>query len=328
MFCMKKIITIVCLLLLLTACNSDEISKNSIFDTTSPERNEFDEWIYQNFTVPYNLEFNYLYSDKLSDNLYNVVPATVTNSKAIAILLKHVWTDVYTKVGGVDFLKYNSFRQIQLIGSAEYDGNSIVLGTAEAGLKVLLFRVNELDLDNIYINQDNPYRDHQATPMDLNYWFFHTMHHEYCHILNQRKNFSTDFKTLMNKDVYKSDKLGEYRSSDWVNLENDEAGPYGFVTNYASLDYNEDFAEVYSNYVCSSEKGWNVILENAIRYQDEDGNKLATPDTRGRDLILEKLAIVREYFRESWNINIDTLRQEVTDRSAEAQTLDLRHLKF
>ena len=43
----------------------------------------------------------------------------------------------------------------------------------------------------------------------MNYWFFHTMHHEFCHILTQQKNYSTDYQTITG---------GSYHSQDWSNL--------------------------------------------------------------------------------------------------------------
>ena len=77
---------------------------------------------------------------------------------------------------------------MQLIGSNEYSANqSIILGTAEGGLKIMLYGVNRLDIDNPSINVENPYADRSEVPIDMNYWFFHTMHHEFCHILTQQK---------------------------------------------------------------------------------------------------------------------------------------------
>lgn len=290
-----------------TACNDDDPDYNhSIFDENAPVRNEFDNWLLKNFTMPYNIEFNYLYNDKKSDNYYNVIPAELDKSIALAILIKHVWVDAYVEVAGEDFLRSHTFRVFQLIGSPEYDGrNKIILGTAEGGIKVTLFRVNELDKDNIYIETNDPYRDHRASPMDLNYWFFHTMHHEFCHILSQTKNYSTDFQTIS---------AGKYRASDWVNVDDKTgAAPDGFVTGYATSEYNEDFAETYAVYVTSSDKAWSTILESA-------------GDT-GKADILAKLELVRTYFSESWGIDLDKLREVVLRRSQETAYLDLVNLK-
>lgn len=298
-------------LMALSSCYKDEPDRNhTIYDDNDiPQRNEFDRWLMKNYTFPYNIEFNYLYNDKLTNNNYNVVPATMENSKAIAILIKHVWLDAYIESAGADFIRKNTFRVFQLIGSPQYNSQgSITLGTAEGGIQVTLFRINELDLENIYVNQDDPYRNHSELPLDLNYWYFHTMHHEFCHILTQKKNYTTDFQSIS---------AGKYHAADWVNVEDKDAAKEGFVTGYASGEYNEDFAEVYSTYVTSSDAAWQAILENGT-----DGD-----DTSGRDAIVAKLNIVRTYMSDSWGIDLEALREVVLRRSAEAASLDLITLK-
>ena len=289
----------------LTGCLDDELSSTSVFDADSvATKNELDIWLAKNYLEPYNIDFQYRYNDRLSDRSYNVVPAEYNRSKALAILVKHIWLDAYTEVAGQNFLKSYCPRQMQLIGSYEYNSNGErILGTAEGGLKIMLYGVNALDIDNPRIVVDDWYSDHNATPIDLNYGFFHTMHHEFCHILTQQKNYSTDFQTIS---------AGSYHSSDWINIDDTKAAPMGFVSGYASSEYNEDFAETFATYVTMSDKAWNGILEKA--------------GTSGAEIITKKLTMVKEYFRDSWNIDIDSLRQVVLRRSGEALQLNLRDL--
>lgn len=263
---------------LASSCAKDDVdSNNSIFDTSEVVRNDFDKWLKKNYTDSFNIEFNYLYNDKLTNNTYNVIPAKVSNSIAMAKLLKHVWMDAYTEVAGKEFLKNHCFRQIQLIGSGEYKSTGeMTLGTAEGGLKVLLYRINELDLDSIYINHDDPYRPHSSVPLDLNYWYFHTMHHEFCHILTQTKNYSTDFQQIT---------ASKYHAGDWVNVGDKDAPKEGFVTGYGSSEYNEDFAEIYATYVTNTEEAWQKILANGIdTLKDENGNVQYLKDADGNDV--------------------------------------------
>lgn len=288
----------------LVSCDNDEPNSTSIFETTTKSDTEFDKWLNANFVEPYNIKVNYLYNDKLSDNTYNVVPATIANSKAMAKMIKHVWMDAYVELAGEDFLKANTFRVFQFIGSPEYNSQgSIILGTAEGGIQVTLFRLNALDFDNILINVDEPFRAHSALPLDLNYWYFHTMHHEFCHILTQKKYYSTDFQTIS---------AGMYHSADWVNVEDADGVKEGFVTGYASSEYNEDFAEVYAMYVTSSEASWAARLQAA--------------GASGSTIISSKLEIVRSYFSDTWGIDIDKLRDIVLRRSAEVEKMDLTTL--
>lgn len=293
-----------------TACNDDDLSPKSVLDDytlqtedTKPEVQEFDKWLAKNYNQEYNIDFRYRYTDLQSDQTYNVIPAQFDKARGLAILVKHIWLDTYKEVAGEVFIKTYAPRIIQLIGSYEYNANgSIILGTANGGLKIMLYGVNELDMDNIRINSHDPYESHEMMPQDLNYWYFHTMHHEFCHILTQTKNYSTEFQTISS---------GGYHATDWINLGDEKAATEGFVTGYASEEYNEDFAETYSNYITLDDTGWNAILNKAGKKKED---------------ILQKLSIVREYFKNSWGIDIEELRAVVLRRSAEAPTLDLRTL--
>ena len=66
-------LTAVCL----GACNNgDEIdTAHSIFSTEPMERNAFDDWLLDNYTYPYNIDFMYRMKDIESDHKYNLVPA-------------------------------------------------------------------------------------------------------------------------------------------------------------------------------------------------------------------------------------------------------------
>ena len=301
----KKIITLFFVGALLTGCADDDLSSESIFDTAAPARNEFDQWLKTNFTDQYNIDFIYRYNDKETDNTYNVIPADIDKSKALAVMVKDIWLDAYAEAVSKDFIKKYSPRVYQLIGSAEYRTNGeIVLGTAEGGLKITLFRVNAIDLDNLYINQDIPFRDHYEMPLDMNYWFFHTMHHEFCHILTQKKEYDTSFRTISAE---------HYHATDWINQDDQKVAKEGFVTAYGSSEYNEDFAEIYATYITNTPEGWNKILTAA--------------GTEGTAILNQKLDLMKTYFINSWGISLDHLRDVVLRRSAESVTLDLRTLK-
>lgn len=293
-----------------TSCSSDEPSGNSIFRYEETEFTEFDQWLYDNFTKPYNIQFIYRYVDRETNNQYNVVPADPEKAKALAILIKNVWIEAYETVLGQDFIKQYGPKVYQLLGSPQYNSNgSMVLGYAENAVKITLLRVNEIDIDNLYINMTDPFRSHYAEPLDLNYWYFHTMHHEFFHILTQSKNYPTTFRQIS---------AGHYHTADWINVEDTQAPLEGFVTGYASGEYNEDIAEIYSTYVTSTPEAWEKILELAAT-GDVDG-------TSGRDLIEQKLEIVKEYMSGTWGVDLDLLRAEVLSRAENAPNLDLRTL--
>ena len=92
---MKKtilsLLSMLALVVVVTSCKSDDVSSESIFKTEEQPKNEFDTWLYKNFTQPYNIEFRYRYQDSETDNYYNVVPADPEKAKALAILVKELW---------------------------------------------------------------------------------------------------------------------------------------------------------------------------------------------------------------------------------------------
>lgn len=287
-----------------TGCSEDDLSSTSVFDTTPQQRTEFDNWLLKNYVQEYNIDFKYHYNDKEADMNYNTIPASYESSVAIAKLMKYMWLETYVEAVNKDFIRTYTPRVIQLTGSYKYDKNgSVVLGTAEQGMKVMLYGVNDLDLDNIRVNTTDHYESHDKQPLDLNYWFFHTMHHEFCHILTQTKNYSTDFKTISS---------GSYHSTDWINVSDKKAAKEGFVTGYASGEYNEDFAETYATYITMTADAWQKILETA--------------GPEGAAIINKKLDMVKEYFSNSWGIDLDKLRENILRRSNNVSSLDLRTL--
>ncbi|KXT51406.1 putative zinc-binding metallopeptidase [Bacteroides intestinalis] len=277
--------------IVLGACNEDKLDSHSIFNTESPERNAFDTWLLLNYIVPYNIQFNYKYIDKESDNTYNLIPAEYDKCVAMAKLTKYLWIDSYNELLGETFIKTYCPRMIQLIGSKAYNSQgSVVLGTAEGGLKITLYNVNELDVNNPNIDF-------------LNTWFFKTMHHEFAHILHQTKNYSTDFNLIST----------DYQGPSWLNLESDEiANTMGFITRYASFSPDEDFVEIISNYITHDADYWENVLNN--------GGAL------GKIKLQKKFDIASKYLKDSWGIDIDKLRDIVQRRSGSLSEVDLENL--
>lgn len=265
------------------ACSEEDLDANSIFDSeTAVPDNEFDTWLKKNYTDNYNIEFKYRFEDKESDHSYHLVPADYNKSIALAKLTKHLWLESYDELLGKDFLRTYSPRVMHLVGSPAYNSQgSIILGTAEGGLKITLYNVNNIDLDNIDI-------------ADLNYWYFKTMHHEFAHILHQTKEYTTDFNLIT---------PGSYQSSSWVNLSEKEALDMGFISNYASSETQEDFVEIIAIYVTNTAEYWDFLVGQA------------SPE--GQGFIEQKLAIVKDYMKTTWSIDLDELRDVVQRRSEE-----------
>lgn len=276
----------------LMSCSDDDPSSESIFPTTSPKRDAFDKWLLENYTFPYNVEMKYKMEDIESDMKYHLVPADSAKTAKLSIIMKYLWFDAYNEVVGPDFIKENMPRTIHFIGSPAYNSEgTMVLGTAEGGLKITLYMVNSLD-DKTLKNYDT-----------MNKYYFHTLHHEFTHILNQKIPYDQSFKLITESG---------YVSGDWYTIPDKTAHQAGFVTPYAMVEPLEDFAEMLSNYVTMSQSEWNAILADA--------------GTTGAASISAKLDIVRNYMQESWNVDIDQLRAAVLRRASTLSAVDLKHL--
>ena len=283
----------------LGSCSEDAPSDPTNFPTTPVERNAFDQWLLKNFTYPYNVSFLYKMKDIESDMTKNLIPADSAKSTKLAIIIKYLWFDAYAEAIGPDFIKENVPRVIHLIGSPAFNSNgTIVLGTAEGGQKVTLYTVNSLTDENL---KDYSY---------LNDYYFHTMHHEFTHILNQKIAYNKSFDKVT---------ASGYVSGDWTNVEDVDAQKKGFVTAYAMEEGKEDFAEMLSTYVTSTPTQWEKILSTA-------GANMVDETLTARQAIEQKLSIVRDYMSKSWGLDIDKLRDAVLHRGNELSSLDLEHL--
>ena len=288
-----KHIVFILTVILFSACSSeDSLDPKSIFDGNETHiENEFDVWIQANFLDVYNMMFNYRLVDKETDMDYNLAPADYTKAIALAKMTKHLWMGSYDELLDEHFMKTYCPKIMQLVGSPAYnDDGSVVLGTAEGGLKVTLYNVNTIDVNNVVIET-------------LNEWYFKTMHHEFAHILHQKKEFTTDYASVTPAD---------YQGASWVNLSEKEALDKGFVSPYGSSEVQEDFVEFFAIYVTNTAEYWDALVGAA--------------NDKGRGLIEIKLGIVKAYMVDSWGIDMDELRAIIQERSAEIETWTVEDL--
>lgn len=291
---MKKYIANIFVVCLLTtgciSCSEDDLSSTSVIVDSQKEENEFDRWIFTNYITPYNIDLKYRFEDIESDMDYQLVPAEYSKSIQIAKLMKFLCMETYDEVTGTkDFIRSYYPKMIHLVGSAAYRNNgTMVLGTAEGGLKITMYFINNIQIDVAY----------------LNHYYFKTMHHEFTHILNQTKPYSTDFDMIT---------ASKYVNDTWNDAYDDATCLLdGFISPYASKEPGEDFAELLSIYVTSTPAVW--------------AKKIAGAGTSGGSIIKAKFEIVYNYMMSAWNIDLDVLRSVIQRRQGELSTLDLDNL--
>ena len=298
---MKKIYNILfvgALIVGLASCEQEKFGQSIFIDpvvNTDSYTYEFDQWLYEHYTVPYNVDFRYRLDDNGTDPNYNVVPVSIGMADTIAHLALYLWYDVYDKVAYEGFLKENGPRIIQLIGSAMINASQGTekLGLAEGGIKITLMKVNLMETDHIE---------------QLNEYIFKTMHHEFSHILHQKKTYPKEFEQLSSAD---------YNPDGWQYTSDTEAWQMGFASPYGGSQAREDFVEIIANYIVKSDADLNKMLTIA----GQDGKN-------GRKILEQKIEICRTWLLEKWNLDLDALRAEVQLRQANMDWEKIMNLEF
>lgn len=267
---------------LLTACSKeDSLRSESIFDTTEKPKTELDKWIDAKYTKQYNIAATYLWNEAMGKPDKTLFPPKVENVKPALQVIKKIWIDSYTEIGGVNFVKKLAPRQLHLVGSYNLNHNgTIVLGDAGGGARITLYNTDYVDYKNLASVQE----------------FVHTIQHEYIHILNQTKPYDIGAWNSVAKEN------GGYTSS-WYNETDEDSNELGFVTPYARFNMDEDFAETAAFVLLHTKKELASFVAN-----------LPEP---GKSVIVRKLAMVEKYFKDQFKMDFYALR-DAADRNTKA----------
>lgn len=237
--------------------------------------NELDKWLYQNYTLPYNIDVVYRWDaaqaySSLSEVQLVPVEFDAVQPMMMMAALRDVWFEPYIQATGnsQDFLKEVAPKKIVLVGSPEYQNGSYKLGQAEGGRKILLLNVNNFDASD-----ENELKES-----------LHTIVHEFTHILHQTKLFDKKYQEIS---------TGRYNSN-WTLLKDPEARRLGFITSYAMLNKDEDFAEMVSGILVF---GYDWFKDTVLAEAEK-----STENPNAKADLEAKLAIVESYFKETWNI--------------------------
>lgn len=282
--------------LTLTSCDKDEIKSESVITADSYQQNQFDKWLEANYRNPYNIDFKYRYEEIESDYNYYTVPADMQSSVIMAHLVKYLCVETYNEVAGINFTRAYFPKMFYLIGTWEFRNNgSFILGTAEGGKKILLAGVNEL-------------QSHLNDAEELNHYYIKTIHHEFTHILNQTRDYPTSFRQVTPNSYVNDSQFEEPYNSAYLKR--------GFITAYAQTEPREDFAEMVQEYVTHDADWWEEQMTAADGLWEGDTDQTE----KGRSLIEQKLDIVRAYMNDTWNIDIDELRDCILRRQQNVTT--------
>ncbi|RXQ92931.1 hypothetical protein EO244_10660 [Ancylomarina salipaludis] len=284
------------------ACSEDdEPNPNvTVINMDNGEQNDFDKYLEKTFVDTYNINFIYKWEDVESDMQYALVPAKVENSIKMANLIKYLCLDAYEEVAPEGFLKKYFPKMFMMVGSGGYRNNgTMVLGTAEGGLKITLYLINELDVTDV---------------QRLYSHYFRTIFHEFSHILHQTKDYTTDFDKISATDYVGGSWNDAWKDEGDETIKQDERWSKGFISDYASKETNEDFVELIAHYITNTPESWEA--------------KLVTAGDTGRPILEQKITIVKSYMKDVWKIDMDALRAAIQTRAEKLDEQDLDNISI
>ena len=256
-------------------------------DTWTP--GVIDAWIFDTLTVPYNIAVKYKWDQGELQADFNKDLVPPKEEKIIPLMgaIKQAWINPYVAEAGVLFFKNISPKFFILVGSPAFEQGAVKLGTAEGGRKVTLYDVNNFRIKGMpgYVLSDT----------DNVKQVFHTIYHEFSHILDQNIKVPVEFSATSASSY----------TSDWLNVTPAEARNEGFISQYAISAKEEDWAETVSLMLVEG-KVWFDQYVNSINYTGTTPNGTTAAVAIAR--LRQKEAVVVSYFKQAWNIDYRNLQ--------------------
>ena len=324
---------------------------------------QLDKFLKENYLDKYNLTFLYKMPDVSTNMNYNLVPATYENSIDLAVLCKYLWFDVYDKVAGEEFLKSYGPRIILLVGSPAYNPTSgtEIVGLAEGGIKISLFKVNAMRINDFNMMNEYYFKTmhhefahilHQTKTYPNQFNTISIGHYDSNNWQDRSEGqvaslgfvttyasseFREDFAETIANYIVKTDEQWEHildlASRGWASGDEDDVTSQFFCYYYyPNNDVTQDLVYVseYNVFIEEDEEG-NIhkYWRNNV---DSEGNRILVYDVEdkdgidGRQAILDKVNIAREWLKTDWNVDLDALRDEVQTRQLNYDINQLRKL--
>jgi substrate import-associated zinc metallohydrolase lipoprotein len=181
-----------------------------------------DLYVQENFIEEYGIAVRFKFVDRYVDQTKRVTPPRREGVIPMLEFLTKYWIEPFMDAeNGERFFRSQVPAEVIFIGSSIYnEDGTVTLGTADAGARITLTEVNDINL------QDQ-------------FWILRqlgTIYHEFAHIMHQRYNLPPNWQQISPQ--------GYTSSGSWYNISEEDALRRGFVSPYGTSSYNEDFAEL------------------------------------------------------------------------------------
>ena len=274
----------------LTGCDADidsvQPSRQVIASTTVSSLPRLDRYIQQAFAKKYNVDIAYRYDDKVTDRRYLLAPVKEEKALEYLNLIDYMFFQVYEASTPEGYLQTHTIKYLNLFGSSGYAIDRRMAGAAPQGM-IWIYNINELNTQYTGTVRSD---------------YISVLFHESAHTLHEERAYPPEFDKLSALEYQKQDAFSYW----WRNGKDSRHA--GFVSDYASTDADEDFAELFATYVLSSEGEWNELLAYA------DAKIRPSAKYTGKEIILQKLAIMKQYIRDEYHTDLDAIRQKALEK--------------
>jgi len=291
---MRIVLSYLCIILLSISCKKDEdlgrVDDIPGLGGDTWEKGPIDNWVYTNLTKPFNISVKYKWDQFELELNKNLVPPREEKIVPVMEAVKKVWIDTYIAEAGDVFMKTYCPKFFVLCGSASWNTDgTITLGTAEGGRKIVLYVLNDFRTKSM-----PDYRP--ADSMGIKQ-MFHTIEHEFGHILHQNVLYPDDYKRI----------TPGFYTANWNNVSDNAARRDGFVTAYAMSAPDEDFVEMISMMLTEGRAGFDKIVNSIPPGASQNGITQAEAKAKLR----KKEAMVVAYYKDVWGMDFYRLQARV-----------------
>jgi len=315
----------------------DELRDETVMVLDEPFQNELDLWIYDNLTKPYNVEVKYKWDSREIGSDFHVTPPNMKKTKEFLEYYLNLWIKPYEEEaiagGNPEFLLKYMPKLLVLVGTPQYNADgSMTMGMAEGGRKVTIFNIDQFA--DIWVSDWDTPEQIAERKRGVVMESFHTLHHEFAHIMHQTKFYPDEFK-----EICKGDYTGN-----WMDVAPNEANLKGFITPYSMLNENEDFVEIVAGMLDRSTYS-NEPYDYYGALKDEDGNPTSeygtipmsewegylytwnweygydedwvgyyyrTPEgIEAYEKFITKIDIITTYYKEKWGVDLYSLQKRI-----------------
>lgn len=269
------------------SCSEDDVSAPVKHQEYSDD--EIDEYIQENFLDEWGVAVRYKFVDRYVEANKRVTPPSRDVVVPMLDFLTDYWVDPFISVpNGRDYFEEHVPAEVVFIGSSIFnDDGTVTLGTADAGARITLTEVNDIDV----------------TDKDWILRQLGTIYHEFAHILHQRYNLPPNWQDISPE--------GYTSAGSWYNLTEEAALERGFVSPYATSSFNEDFAETAAYILFDEDFDETYLTDEVCSTVDcEKRNE-------GRALLRQKYNAVLSHYKNTVDVDLLQVRAIVQDKLAQ-----------